>query len=91
MALTLRNAEAERLAAEIANLTGETKTEAVRRSLSERRERLDHDRHEPAERAARVIRFLEREVWPKIPADQRGRRLTKEEEDEILGYGPEGV
>ena len=35
-------------------------------------------------------RFLEREVWPLVPADERGRRLTQDEEDAILGYGPEG-
>ena len=34
---------------------------------------------------------VQREVWPRIPADQLGRRLSRREEDEILGYGPEGV
>ena len=26
-------------------------------------------------------------VWPAVPASERGRRLTRAEEDEILGYG----
>ena len=28
---------------------------------------------------------------PTIPKSQRGRRLTRKEEDEILGFGPEGA
>ena len=39
MALNIRNAETEALATALAALTGETKTEAVRRSLQERMER----------------------------------------------------
>jgi antitoxin VapB len=42
-------------------------------------------------RKEQMMRFLEREVWPRIPADERGRRLSKEEEEKILGYGPEGA
>jgi hypothetical protein len=40
MALNLKNAEVERLAAEVARLTGESKTEAIRRALYERKQRL---------------------------------------------------
>jgi len=36
MALNIRNSEAESLAGELARLTGETKTEAVRKALSAR-------------------------------------------------------
>ena len=39
----------------------------------------------------RALAFLRTEVWATVPADQRGRRLTRKEEDEILGYGPEGA
>ena len=35
MALNIKNAEVERLAAEVARLTGESKTEAIRRALDE--------------------------------------------------------
>ena len=40
MALNIKNDEVERLAAEVARLTGESKTEAIRRALAERRQRL---------------------------------------------------
>jgi antitoxin VapB len=40
VALNIRNAEAERLAAAVARLTGESKTEAVRQALADRLERL---------------------------------------------------
>jgi antitoxin VapB len=89
MALNLKNAEVERLATEVARLTGESKTEAIRRALEERRSRLKG----PAigEKRARVLRFLQSKVWAAIPKTQLGRRLTSAEEDAILGYGPEGV
>ena len=90
MALNIKNDEVERLAAEIARLTGESKTEAIRRALAERRQRLAY-RVNPTDRQTRALRFLEHEVWPRIPADQLGRRLSRDEEDEILGYGPEGT
>lgn len=38
-----------------------------------------------------ILDFLDRTVWPAIPSDLLGRPITKEEEDEILGYGPDGV
>ena len=91
MALNIKNDEVERLAAEVARMTGESKTEAIRRALAERRQRLAY-RVSPGDREAHALRFLEREVSPpRIPADQLGRRLSRSEEDEILGYGPEGV
>lgn len=90
MALNIKNAEVERLATEIARLTGETKTEAIRRALVDRRQRIAH-RAEPRDRGERIRRYLERDVWPRVPADQLGRRLTRDEEDEILGYGPDGT
>ena len=89
MALNIKNADVERLATEVARLTGESKTEAIRRALEERQRRL---RSVSADsRRARVLRFLEKKVWPTLPKGQMGRRLSRAEEDEILGYGPEGV
>ena len=90
MALNIKNAEVERLADEVARLAGESKTEAVRRALVERRQRLAF-RVAPGDRPDRVRRFLEREVWPLVPAGEVGRRLTSQEEDEILGFGPDGT
>ena len=89
MALNLKNAEVERLAAEVARITGESKTEAIRRALEERRNRLRVP--DLAQRRERVLRLLRAKLWPALPKQQRGRRLSREEEDAILGYGPEGV
>ena len=89
MALNIKNPHVEQLAEEIASLTGESKTEAIRRALEERRGRLKSVSSDT--RRARVLRFLEKKVWPTVPKAQVGRRLTRAEEDEILGYGPGGV
>ena len=89
MALNIKNDEVERLAADVARLTGESKTEAIRRALEERRGRLKGTSSHI--RRARVLRFLEKKVWPTVAKTQTGRRLTRAEEDEILGYGPGGV
>jgi antitoxin VapB len=89
VALNLKNPDVERLAAEVARLTGESKTEAIRRALEERRRRLKGP--STAERRKRVLKFLESRVWQGLPKGELGRRLTRQEEDEILGYGPEGV
>lgn len=90
MALSIKSPEVEELVAAVAALAGESKTEAVRRALLERRERLTlHHAHR--ERGSDFLRYLEEEVWPKAPPGQLGRRLSREEEDEILGYGPGGV
>ncbi|MFH1572150.1 MAG: type II toxin-antitoxin system VapB family antitoxin [Gemmatimonadota bacterium] len=86
MGLNIKNRDVERLIDEVARLTGETKTEAVRRSLEERRLRLSYHRAS-RDRAARLTRFLETEVWPLVPAGELGRKMTKAEEEELLGYG----
>ncbi len=89
MALNIKNEEVERLAREVAEMTGESKTEAIRRALTER-----HARQRAAAGGTpgdRLRRFLEDELWPQIPDSERGRPLTRDEEDEILGYGPGGV
>ena len=44
MALNIRHDETERLAAELARLTGETKTEAVRKAVQARLERIKRRR-----------------------------------------------
>jgi antitoxin VapB len=89
MALNIKNASVERLAAEVARMTGESKTEAIGKALEERRRRL---KAVPARsRKAAVLAFLRNDVWPNVGPDQLGRSLTRAEEDAILGYGPEGV
>ena len=89
MPLNLKNADVERLAAEVAELTGESKTEAIRKALEERRRRLKGT--SVTERRARVLRFLKARVWSGLPKKEVGRRLSRAEEDDLLGYGPEGV
>ena len=89
MALNIKNAEVEQLAAEVARLARETKTEAIRRALLERKARL-RLRPSPLPRRARLEALLRGRIWPQIPAGMRGTRITKEEKEKILGYGPEG-
>ena len=90
MAVNIKNERVERLLDEVAALTGETKTEAIRRSLEERRDRLARHSAEIGH-ADRLRRLLEREIWPAIPPALEGTRLTKAEEEQILGYGPHGA
>jgi antitoxin VapB len=81
MALSIKSPEVEKLVEALAAMTGESKTEAVRRALVERRERLSlqQTRREPG---SDFLRYLEEEVWPKAPPGQLGRRLSRDEEDE---------
>jgi len=90
LALNIKNPEVERLVEEISSLTGESKTEAIRQALLERRGRL-RERVTPAARRARLEAFLRDEVWSRIPADQLGKAPDRAEREAILGYGPEGV
>jgi antitoxin VapB len=90
VALNIKNVEVERLAEETSRLAGETKTESIRRALEERLARL-RLRIVKRDREAEMLRYLEREVWPAVPRDLLGKRLTRREEDRILGYGPEGA
>lgn len=90
MALNIKNARVEQLAGEVAALTGESKTEAIRRALEERKQRLGLQVLS-RDRASHIRGFLEREVWPLVPRAKAGKRLTRAQEDAILGYGREGV
>jgi len=89
MGLNIKNPVVERLAEEVAGLAHETKTEAIRRALLERRARLRVRAGKPSRRAG-LAEYLERNIWPAIPPKELGRVLTRDEEDQILGYGPEG-
>lgn len=89
MAMTI-DPETERLAAEIAELTGDSRAEVVRKALEEKRQRLA-PAADPEALVARWRRYLEEKVWPNVRPEFRGRRVSKEEREEILGYGPEGV
>jgi len=90
MGLTIKNDETERLAEQVAEMAGESKTQAIRQALRERRDRLAL-RVTPDARRRHLRRFLEREVWAAVPAEQLGRAPEKGERERILGYGPQGV
>ncbi len=84
--------EMEQLAAEIAKLTGESEEEAVRQALRERLDRLGPgaSRRRPRTKEE-FLHYMETEIWPLIPEENRGGpAITKEEKEKILGYGPEG-
>ena len=89
MGLNIKNPEVERLAGEVAALARETKTEAIRRALLERRARI---RLQGGVAGARkgLRDYLLRNVWPMIPPAELGRVLSHEEEDRILGYENQG-
>jgi antitoxin VapB len=58
MSLNIKNGEAERLARELANATGESLTGAVTQALRERLDRIRrHDTSDAAERLARIQRI----------------------------------
>jgi antitoxin VapB len=81
--------EIKKLAAEIAELTGRTETEAVREALEERRARLGLQKGE-RRRPGDLRRFLETEIWPLIPEEARGKGpMTRAERARLLGYGPD--
>lgn len=90
MALNIKDSETERLASEVAALTGESKTRAVKVALQERRDRLAR-RVVSRDHGEALVRFLESELWPQIPPHVLGRPISKAERESILGYGPEGV
>jgi antitoxin VapB len=90
VALNIKNREVEALAAEVARMTGETKTEAIRKSLADRRQHLRRNTA-PEAPAEHLHRFLAEEIWPLLPGGQRGKAMSKRERESILGYGEEGV
>lgn len=82
MALNIRNSEAEQLAEEVAELTGETKTEAVAVALRDRLERLRRERVRL--RLADELDEIARH-YASLPV------LDSRTADEILGYDEHGL
>jgi antitoxin VapB len=85
MALNIKNPEVEQLAAEIAAIMGESKTEAIRRALQERRHRLAYHTSEKG-KTLRLMEFLRNEVWPLVPEEMLDVPLSQEAQDRILGF-----
>ncbi len=90
MAMNIKDPETEKLAAEVAAMTGDSKTGAVRKALRERKQRLLLAQSGLA-RGDRMVALLERRLWPTLPAGVRGTTLSKEQEEAILGFGPDGA
>ena len=82
MALNIRNAETEALATRLAGLTGETKTEAVRRALEERLTRLQRQRGVRRRREELNEIALHCASLPLLDA---------RDDDAILGYDADGM
>lgn len=90
MALNIKNAAVERLAGRVAEIAGETKTQAIRRALEERLERIEGLNR--SERGLEShVQFLERKIWPLVPQEMIGMVPSKIEKEQILGYGADGV
>lgn len=82
MALNIRNPEAEKLAAELARITGETKTEALTKALRDRlaRVRLERTKRRLADELEEIA-----EHCAHLPV-RDGRAA-----DDILGYDDRGL
>jgi antitoxin VapB len=84
MALSIRDPETDRLARELAALTGETMTQAIRIALEERLEREKADRQARIERKRNAVMEILKEIWALPVLDDRPA-------DEILGYDEHGL
>ena len=82
MALSIQNSKADKLAREVAALSGETITQAITRALEERLERI-RGRRIAADTAAEILKISKR--CSQLP--DRDARMP----DEILGYDGIGV
>ncbi len=91
MALNIKDTETEKLAAEVAEMAGESKTGAVRQALRERKTRLELRGGGKGKPQRSMREWLETEIWPHIPPEELDQPpMSKEEVEEILGLGPEG-
>jgi len=79
VALNIKDPETDRLVRELAAATGESITDAIRRAVGERLQRVRHRRAAEPDLQAIILRGRARAT-----IDQRP-------EEEILGYGPDGL
>jgi hypothetical protein len=90
MGMNIKNVKVERLAAQLSQINGETKTATILRALEEHSEKIARGTSGQP-RLAQVLDFLEKEIWPNIPKRLLGRRVTKKQRERILGFGKGGV
>lgn len=83
MALSIKDGETDRLARAVAELTGESLTQAVKSALAERLERERRKRRDPSDLAERLL-AIGRECAALPDHDMRSP-------DEILGYDETGM
>jgi antitoxin VapB len=88
--LNIKNREVERLAAEVAQIAKETKTEAIRRALAERKARLQVRRSGTSKRA-RLEALLGSRIWPAIPRQILGSTITRDEEERSWAMAPAAI
>lgn len=84
MGLSIRSAEVDRPAAEVSAMTGESKTEAIRVALAERKARLIAAGG--PDKRARAMQFLEQTVWPSVRPNALGKPVSKREVEKLLGF-----
>ena len=82
MALNIKNDQTERLARELARQTGESITEAIRVALEDRLQRV---------KKRRTAKGLKEDVNDILARVDALPTLDTRSEDEILGYGQQGV
>lgn len=84
MALSIRDPKTDRLARELATLTGETMTGAIRVALEQRLQRERRRRQAEIDRRRKAIDAIV-ERFSRLPV------LDDRSEDEILGYDEHGL
>lgn len=82
MALSIKNSEVDRLARELAEITGENLTEAIARALKERLERETGRRH--VSRIRDELKRIQQRV-DRLP------RLDDRSDEELIGYDEQGL
>lgn len=84
MAFHIRNAKAEQLLRELQSLTGESLTEVIAQSLSDRLEKI---RAQQGSKDENLIQSM-KEVWDRLSLV---KNCDPRPDDEILGYGSNGL
>jgi antitoxin VapB len=79
MPITIDDPEVESLIHEIAAELQLNEAEALTSVIRDHADYL--------KRRGAVMNWLQNDVWPKIPPEVRGKRMTREERAELLGYG----